>query len=149
MKRRGFTLIELMIVVAVIAILALAAVPRAAQLIIRSKEASTKAGLGTLRSAINIYYGDNDSVFPGDDLSCLTAAGRYMDAIPSVFAPNYHPLTNRVENVDSLGAAGLLSQDDGTWHYWNDPTPSGNVDWGMIWIGCSHADTHGVVWSSF
>ncbi|HND64395.1 MAG TPA: prepilin-type N-terminal cleavage/methylation domain-containing protein, partial [Elusimicrobiota bacterium] len=59
-RRSGFTLIELMLVVAIIGLLAAIAVPKFANLVIKAKEASTRGKLGTVRSALSIYYADNE-----------------------------------------------------------------------------------------
>jgi prepilin-type N-terminal cleavage/methylation domain-containing protein len=61
---KGFTLIELMIVVAIIGILAAIAIPKFADLVTKSKEASIKGSLGTIRSAVSIYYSDQEGVYP-------------------------------------------------------------------------------------
>jgi prepilin-type N-terminal cleavage/methylation domain-containing protein len=63
-KKTGFTLIELMIVIAIIGILAGIAVPRYMNFLQRAKEGASKGGLGALRSALNIYYADTDFYFP-------------------------------------------------------------------------------------
>src|SRR3990167_3421097 len=60
----GFTLIELMVVVAVIGISAAVTVPKFSEMIRNSREASTKGNLGTLRSALTIYKSDNDGLKP-------------------------------------------------------------------------------------
>ena len=74
----GFTLIELMIVVAIIGILSAIAVPKFGNLVRKAKEAAVKGGLGALRSAISIYYADTEGTFPQDttaqNLSSLTIA---------------------------------------------------------------------------
>lgn len=62
--KKGFTLIELMIVVAIIGILAAIAIPKFADLIKKSKEGSTKGSLGALRSALTIYYGEQEGTYP-------------------------------------------------------------------------------------
>ncbi|OGS45829.1 MAG: hypothetical protein A2539_05520 [Elusimicrobia bacterium RIFOXYD2_FULL_34_15] len=62
--KKGFTLIELMIVVAIMGILAALAIPKFAALIKKSKEGSTKGSLGALRSALSIYYGSTDGTYP-------------------------------------------------------------------------------------
>lgn len=65
-KVKGFTLIELMIVVAIIGILAAVAIPKFADLVTKSKEAGVKGNIGSVRSAISIYYGDNEGVIDPD-----------------------------------------------------------------------------------
>ena len=53
-----------MIVVAIIGILAAIAIPKFADLIRKSQEGATKGSLGALRSALTIYYGDMEGVYP-------------------------------------------------------------------------------------
>jgi prepilin-type N-terminal cleavage/methylation domain-containing protein len=68
MKReKGYTLIELMIVCALISIVSSIMVPKLGQLIDAAYQAKTKMGLGTLRSVLNIYYGDNEAYYPLQD----------------------------------------------------------------------------------
>ena len=56
MKRSGFTLIELVMVIAIIGILASLAVPKFQDLSGAAKQSATKAGLGSLRSVLAIRY---------------------------------------------------------------------------------------------
>jgi general secretion pathway protein G len=57
-RRRGFTLLELLVVMAIIATLLTIAVPRYFGSLQRSREAVLKQDLTTLREAIDKYYGD-------------------------------------------------------------------------------------------
>ena len=56
--QRGFTLIEMLIVVALIGILATVAVGQYQRAIVRAKEATLKENLFVMRSAINQYFAD-------------------------------------------------------------------------------------------
>ncbi len=90
-KSHGFTLIELMIVVAIIGILAAIAIPQFANLVAKSQEGRTKANLGTIRSALSIYYGDSEGWYPaaaaGANLAILTTGGRYLQTVPNADLP--------------------------------------------------------------
>ncbi len=55
-QHRGFTLIELIIIIVVLGILAAVAIPRYSNITDEAREASARAALGGLRSGIAIYY---------------------------------------------------------------------------------------------
>lgn len=74
----GFTLIELMLVVAIVALLAAIAIPKFSNLIDKSREAAMKGNLGVLRSALTIYYADNEGLYPKyNNLTPLVTRGMY------------------------------------------------------------------------
>ncbi len=85
LKKNGFTLIELMIVVAIIGILAAIAIPRFAQMLEKSREGSTKGNLSSLKSAASVYYADVQGIWPTTlNSDSVFAFSRYLDDIPSV-----------------------------------------------------------------
>ncbi|HML78202.1 type IV pilin protein [Geobacter sulfurreducens] len=85
-NRKGFTLIELMIVVTIIGILAAIAVPNYRWGLIRAREAVLQENLYTMRSAIDQYYADQGK-YP-DTLDEM-AEKRYLKSIP------YDPFTGK------------------------------------------------------
>jgi general secretion pathway protein G len=115
---RGFTLVELLVVMAVLATLLTLVLPRYHGSIHRSKEAALKENLFQLRDAIGKYHADKGR-YP-DSLEAL-AAERYLRKVPLdpitesaatwVAVPSLDVETRGVYDVKS-GAAGKAS--DGT-----------------------------------
>ena len=82
---KGFTLIELMMVLTVISILVSIAIPIASSAILRAKEGVLKSNLHTLRTLIDQYTADKHKA--PQSLEDLVSAG-YLRAIPK------DPITN-------------------------------------------------------
>jgi prepilin-type N-terminal cleavage/methylation domain-containing protein len=82
----GFTLIELMIVVAIGGILAGIAIPKFAGMVARSQAAQTKGNMGAVRSALSIYYSENQGVYPAN-IYALTTGSKYITSIPPALLP--------------------------------------------------------------
>ena len=134
----GFTLLELMMVVTIIGILASIMVPKLANAMQKAKEGSLKGNLGTLRSAVSIYYADTEGQFPAN-LDVLTLNAKYLPAVPAAKGLADHPESNAV----TLGAS---SDDSGGWTYNN---VGGDARYGSVVVNCTHTDTKGSVWSSY
>ena len=75
----GFTLVELMIVMAIIMILATIAIPIYVRTLQRAKEATLREDLHTMRTAIDSYTIDKEKA--PDSLDDLVQAG-YLKSIP-------------------------------------------------------------------
>jgi prepilin-type N-terminal cleavage/methylation domain-containing protein len=67
MRRKGFTLVEIMIVVAIIALLAAIAIPNLLRAKMSANEAAAQATLRTISTACETFAGDNDGTYPGDE----------------------------------------------------------------------------------
>ncbi|MDF1554117.1 MAG: prepilin-type N-terminal cleavage/methylation domain-containing protein [Deferrisomatales bacterium] len=73
MRRNGFTLVELMIVVAILGILAAIAVPTYRGYVATAKQSEAKANLETLRLLEEQYFADNRTYLAGADTAALIA----------------------------------------------------------------------------
>ena len=129
--RKGFTWQELIILVLITGVLTGITIPKFKDLIVRSKEANTKAGLASLRSAIQVYYAENHA-YPQDTLECLIKDGKYLPELPITQIPG----TKHTDTNNVLANSDIT--DEGGWVYHNDKTKPSK--WGKIFINCSHKD---------
>jgi general secretion pathway protein G len=79
-RESGFTLLELIVVIAIIGILATIAMPALKDVPVRAREAVLKTNLRTLRDVIDQHYGDKGK-YP-TSLDALVEAG-YLRKIPN------------------------------------------------------------------
>ena len=121
---KGFTLIELVIIIVVLGIIAAVAIPKYQNIAAEAKASSCKASLGTLRSGISIWYA-NQAV-KGDDpsyppLDSLITIGVVMEhEIPANPYQQYAP-TVIIEGKEK----GEVVEEKGGWAY--------NPKTGEIW----------------
>jgi len=142
-KSVGFTLIELMIVVALIGILASIAIPKFAEMIRRTKQGKTKGELGNLRSALTLYYGDLEGMqYPQNAVAISNEAGplqtKYLSKMPTVKLG----LTDYQETIeiDDFNEGDALT-DLGNWGY--------IATRGSVFVNCAQSDAKGELISSW
>lgn len=95
--KRGFTLVELMVVMAIIALLLSLAMPRYFNHLERSRETILKEDLAVMRDAIDKYHGDRGR-YP-DSIDELVSA-RYLRALP------VDPITDRADTWQIVAPSG-------------------------------------------
>jgi uncharacterized RDD family membrane protein YckC len=128
---------------AAIVLIAAVAIPFLTRIQRGSEDFNTRGRLGSIRSALSIYYGDMEGQYP-DDLASLTAGAKYLSSMPVAETGDIHPDSNRVRAYPSRSQAS--GADEGGWGYANDPS---GADFGSIWVNCSHTDSKGTAWNSY
>lgn len=97
MKKRGFTLVELMVVMAIVALLLALALPRYFGHLEKSRETILRQDLAVMRDAIDKFHGDRGR-YP-DSLDELVSA-RYLRSIP------VDPVTQRADTWQTVAPEG-------------------------------------------
>ena len=88
MKRRGFTLIELMVVIAIIIILAAVAIPNYLNMTERAKKSRVASDMATVATALETFRTDW-SVYPGTGATKGSALGTNYVAVNDKAKPFY------------------------------------------------------------
>jgi len=159
-KIKGFTLIELMIVVAIVGILAAIAIPKFADLVRKANEGATKGNLGALRSSVTIYYAEQSGTWPnptasGSDITAgslgytlITNNGMFLSKMPYANCPPYHVPTN-VATI-AVGSANEAGGTGGQWGYQVNLIPAaGTLSTGSVWVNCTHTDSYTTTWGTY
>lgn len=122
-------------------------------LVVKSGEGATKGNLGSLRSALAIYYGDAEGVYP-PTLDALVDP-KYIPAIPktkidahmetAIWTPyGAEVCTGKTEYGSEIDATKI--RDTGGWGYVTDPKAK---CYGMVFVDCTHRDSKGKLWPEY
>ena len=125
-KQQGFTLIELMIVVAIIGILAAIAIPAYQDYIVRSKVTELVTAADACKTSVAEYY-QSQNVFPAN----LTVAGCRATGTDFFTALAYDGTTHAitVSGTDAVKGTNIIL------------TPSENSG-GLTWLCSTQDDAH-------
>lgn len=97
-KRKGFMLLELIIVVAIIGILAAVAIPNLVGMTDEAKVAKIQSDLSTIGTAMEVYHVKKGGTYP-TDLSTLAGDNGYLKKVPKppTGASDYNVVGNKGE----------------------------------------------------
>lgn len=92
-KQKGFTLIELVIVVSIIGILAAVTIPSYVRFAKRAKEAAVKENMHVVQSGVELFAVDNEGTYP------LAADAAAVQALMPAATYPANPFSGAVTNV--------------------------------------------------
>ena len=121
--QRGFTLIELMIVVVIIAILAAMAIPRFMRASVKSKQTEAKLVLKQIYTMQRAYRQEKDTYYPGGGGTVVAQAGGAFGALHvEIMTPAYYSYSVTGDVTSFSATAGSASptglDDDATLDIW-------------------------------
>jgi prepilin-type N-terminal cleavage/methylation domain-containing protein len=124
-SNKGFTLVELMVVVVIIGVLVAIAVPVYNNITIRAEQATVEANLRIIDSSILRYYALSLSIKQGYEVTLLSlpAGQGSIEATPTALEVPDPEGPNVLAEVEDLVSAGYLA---------SVPTGPGNVSYGII-----------------
>ena len=153
MKNKGFTLIELMIVVAIIAILAAAALPAFGQQIKKAKDGKAIDLLGKMRSQFGMLQADLEGypVSEGDALNAVLDAASQVDVTAAIDATKKVKVTGingyKKMTVSQSGDKKIAAGTPAAGVSWKYKVDSGLGTWEASYE--SALDTKGTDWSTY
>ena len=110
MGRKGFTLVEIMIVVAIIALLAAIAIPNLLRARVAANETAAMAGLSSLGTACETYAGANNGQYPATSGSLMSATPPYLNWDYCVSARHGYVYTCTMATIGYTMTAGPQNQ---------------------------------------
>ena len=137
--QKGFTLIELMIVVAIIGILAALAIPAYQDYTIRSKVGETASLSGAAKTAVDIYYSENGTLWstaPGHSTLGIAQSNEYKGNYVSTVAVGNNGL---VTITIGSAASTKLPADVAGQSVVYEPTKQGG---NLSWVVCNTAGSN-------
>ena len=136
-NERGFTLIELVIIIVILGILAAVAIPQYQNMSSEAQVAQCRALLGSLRSGITIFYA-NQAVTTGTAIwpsvveleTANTVMAQGIPANPYVDAANApDSIVAGVAKGTTVGTRGGWAYNPATGEIWANSTVTGENNW--------------------
>jgi len=125
--KRGFTLVEILIVVVILGILAAIVIPQFTEASTEAKESSLCTDLQTMRSQIELYKIQHNDALPGAGTASFTqaltgqtdiAGAVWAAGAGTVYGPYIQKIpTNQFNDDATITEDGTLGDDSGGWEF--------------------------------
>lgn len=99
-NKKGFTLVELIVVVIIVAILATVAIPMMSGNVDKAKKSEAMAALGSYRTAFRMYYAEFGS-YPSGNINALATYVKPADVDGKYFKSGDYTLTGNVMKAEN------------------------------------------------
>ncbi|WP_320047350.1 prepilin-type N-terminal cleavage/methylation domain-containing protein [uncultured Ilyobacter sp.] len=158
MKKKGFTLIELVVVVAIILLLAATLAPKLRKEVSKAKDAKAVALLGAVRSATSVFFADNGTIptlisstaTAEDGLIEIDRTSEYVENSVTGFLDSNGALAaGAIDAEIPAGAVAASSTTVASTEYGLDVTLDGNTDGDYDFDEDGKYDTRGNAWASY
>lgn len=115
-NKKGFTLIELVIIIVILGILASVAIPKYRSIVAEAKESACKGALGSLRSGVSIFYA-NTAVTTGTATWPPIDSVRTVGVVMEQDIPDNPYQTNAPDSIVTGVTKGTIVGTRGGWAY--------------------------------
>lgn len=110
LAQRGFTLVELLIVVIILAILAAIVIPQFSSSTKDAQEAALDSNLNAMRSAIELYKAQHNGVYPGANTAVIAACSTGTPSASTAGAAAFIDQLTQYTDVAGGACSGAATQ---------------------------------------